>query len=102
MKKTKKTKSLNAWKRVYIKALKNRKLDCIQHDVEVCTRIHGRLLNYELFKFEQKVFHEVVLPMWKQSTYVENRNTLLEAVRGIFGNGYANELQRTSARRTWK
>lgn len=102
MKKTKKQKSLDAWKRIYIKALKHRKLELIQHDVEVCTKIYGMLLNYELFKFEQKIFHEVVIPMWKQNTYVEDRNTLLEAVKGIFGNGYANELQRTSSRRTWK
>lgn len=102
MKKTKKVKSLNAWKRIYIKALKHRNLDCIQHDIEVCTRIHGKLLNYELFEFEQKIFHEVVIPLWKQSTYVDDRNTLLEAVKGILGNGYANELQRTSAMRNWK
>lgn len=102
MKKTKKQKSLDAWKRVYIKALRHRKLERIRHDVEVCVRLHGALLDYELFKFEQKIFHEVVLPIWKQSTYVEDRNTLLAAVKCILGNGYANELQRTSARRTWK
>lgn len=102
MKKTKKQKSLDAWKRIYIKALKHRNLERIQHDVDVCSKIHGKLINYELFRFEQKIFHDVVLPLWKQSTFVDDRNTLLKVVKCIFGNGYANELQRTSSRRTWK
>ena len=69
MKKTKKEKALNAWKRVYANGLKRRNLDRIQHDVDVCNRIHGKSVCgvYELWRFEQQIFHEVVIPLWKKA-----------------------------------
>lgn len=100
-KKSKSKIAQEAWNRLYEDLIKNKDINRFFEKQYVYTKIYGEMSGLLFYKTRYYAFHEIIVPKWLSSSYIENRNYLYDMTKNVFGNGLANELQLISSKRSW-